>query len=482
MTRLSFTLWRVLPFLPSLLIGLAGLYLSRDLAFINQGDFDKVLGIFFGTVSAPDRDQILFAFGGTGLDKLDYFTSSTLLFGIGAYFQSMVRDNFDLQSFGDCAKIIIAASSIVLGATLSQRLDLSKVAGGTLAGVAAFLFFLPHNSALFNTLYTEYALFLTMPFLLALLVRDGNSWLSAVMLGLMAAIAGGAKTQFFYLPSLLIGCFLVIWPVQKRRPSMKVLVMLLAAQAASLIPLANNQYQQANFYHSTYFGSYMAASPDTLDRLGLTVEQRGCVGVDAWGNAYSGLDDATIEQGHSSCVSLKTISLNDVFRPYQIEPWILYKLIVAALPIHATTDYFHVDKDLHYLYELSSAERGERPTDLLVSAGKARTLLTPEIVAILLLVAVTTAILWVPQTAMAALFLALFVISQIVVCLIGEGVRDLGRHLSGAQFAVDLTVVIFLSQALLLSSRAFRLAFHSPPISKTCSGRRGRADPTNCRS
>ncbi|MEG2425063.1 SDR family NAD(P)-dependent oxidoreductase, partial [Glutamicibacter sp.] len=44
--------------------------------------------------------------------------------------------------------------------------------------------------------------------------------------------------------------------------------------------------------------------------------------------------------------------------------------------------------------------------------------------------------------AMGGLLLALFVVSQVVIVLLGEGVRDMSKHLWAAQLALDMLVVL----------------------------------------
>jgi hypothetical protein len=52
------------------------------------------------------------------------------------------------------------------------------------------------------------------------------------------------------------------------------------------------------------------------------------------------------------------------------------------------------------------------------------------------------------ETRAATLLLALFVPSQIVVSLLGEGVRDLSKHLAAAQLCLDLLWVLLVLQLL----------------------------------
>ena len=50
--------------------------------------------------------------------------------------------------------------------------------------------------------------------------------------------------------------------------------------------------------------------------------------------------------------------------------------------------------------------------------------------------------------ALAGLVLGLFVVSQIAITMLGEGVRDLSKHLWAAQWALDMLVLLLALQAL----------------------------------
>lgn len=58
------------------------------------------------------------------------------------------------------------------------------------------------------------------------------------------------------------------------------------------------------------------------------------------------------------------------------------------------------------------------------------------------------------------LFLNAFVYSQIVISLLGEGLRDLSKHLIAAQLALDLLVVVTVVNvaALVVAAMRRRLA------------------------
>jgi hypothetical protein len=59
------------------------------------------------------------------------------------------------------------------------------------------------------------------------------------------------------------------------------------------------------------------------------------------------------------------------------------------------------------------------------------------------------------DVAAAGLLLILIFISQVIVALLGEGVRDLSKHLAGAQYALDLMLTLALARASLAARRRF---------------------------
>ena len=56
----------------------------------------------------------------------------------------------------------------------------------------------------------------------------------------------------------------------------------------------------------------------------------------------------------------------------------------------------------------------------------------------------------------ATLILAVFIPSQFAVSLLGEGVRDLSKHLAGAQFSLDLLVVFLVLQLAAYAYQSYR--------------------------
>lgn len=53
--------------------------------------------------------------------------------------------------------------------------------------------------------------------------------------------------------------------------------------------------------------------------------------------------------------------------------------------------------------------------------------------------------------------LGVFAASQIVVSLLGEGVRDLGKHLAAGQYALDLAIAMLATLAIVHGTAALRM-------------------------
>ena len=131
---------------------------------------------------------------------------------------------------------------------------------------------------------------------------------------------------------------------------------------------------------------------------------------------------------------------------------VLLRLAEFALPHHFTAHYFPVYP--HYPY-LKRLDDGARPvTTLLTRMTAARDRFVTPLAPVLLLGGLGFFALsrrageGLRRLAVGGLILSLFIATQVVVALLGEGVRDLSKHLWGAQLALDLLLVLIVLQAI----------------------------------
>ncbi len=432
------------------LLAAALILLSSVFAYHNQGDFGRATGFFFADYEeyTPFR-AFRFHIMEPHLDARA-FNSSILMFGLGAWLQSFYSDHFDILTFSYLAKLVLVIECALFGALAAKAADLTKLQGVAIAASLAVIVFLPHNAAFLTTLYTEYALILALPALVALLMVGAQDWRHALLVSLLAAIAGAAKSQFFYVPTLVAFCLIVGWWLARERIRKRFLLMLLLAQALALGPITANQFAKINYYHSTFLGSYMAASEETLDKIGLPHDIRECIGVDVWDGKWRTMGQAKLEtEPGLNCFARVNQSFSDTLQVYLHEPGAFIRLLFEALPPHFTVNYFHLDRTYPYLYPIP--EQGFGWSEWMLALTDFRDWIGPALVPVLIAASVLLALFSYKAAPMrvSALFLSAFAVSQVVVALLGEGVRDLSKHLAGAQYAVDILVVVAALQILL---------------------------------
>ena len=128
----------------------------------------------------------------------------------------------------------------------------------------------------------------------------------------------------------------------------------------------------------------------------------------------------------------------------------------SALPYHFTTHYTHVYA--HFPYVTPRNGKDFKGGILLVKLSELREKTVTRLAVVLVILGLVVPFLRRPGQhrglGLSSLFLALFIISQIVVSLLGEGIRDLSKHLWAAQLALDFLVLTLLAQSVLWFTHA----------------------------
>lgn len=434
--------------LAAVAFGLFLLISSKTIGFMDQGDFARAISFFL--------DRPLDLSHGTVWTFRDppaapaELTTSVALFYLSALVQKLYSNVFSVYAMALAAKLFLLACLYRFSGQLAEQFGARRGARLALFVVLAISGFYAHNVALFNSFYMEYAFFLFLPVLLMGMGRTGRPR-SAALLVTGAFLCGGAKTQFFYVPLLVLVCLTVAGALERRWLSRTLVGGLLLAQAVCVLPLLTNPNAAANRYHATYLGSYPVLGEAQLRALGLSPEQIACVDVDAWGNRISEPGGDTFTAGFPTCVATQTISLSDVLRPYLLYPRALFDVFAVTLPRHLTVDYFHVDRKLAYIIPADGTSFGLGRW--LVGASALRDAATPAMAVVLVALGLLLPFLGRSRLGAASLFLSLFFLSQLLVVMLGEGMRDFSRHLSAAQFGLDLLLPLSVLQLLALFRR-----------------------------
>ena len=329
------------------------------------------------------------------------------------------------------------------------------------AGLAASL--MPYTAPFIGSFYGEAIFIVTFPAVVGFFVAGRKMTNVALLMMLLVVTAcATAKAQIFYLPALMLVlrilfglfCYLTM-------PHKRYFGILVASQILSLLPVLAGDYQQVNSHNSKYMGAYLATTPDELREMAIDPLDMACIGSDYWGNRIDFLKDTNPSSG-APCRSVNETMSLEIARIYINNPALLFRIVATAVPVHGTVDYFHLSKDNLYEQRTESS----RPGIFLegISAIRKRAISGLGIVWIpCVLATLSLCILPRSVSAMLVFFLAI-VVSQIAVVVVGEGVRDLSKHLLIAQYSVDIGVAVFICA---LVAFFFRSAWGANPRCRT---------------
>lgn len=427
-----------------LLLGLAALVQARGLFFIDQGDFDRVAWYF---LEKPlDENHRIWQFKAV-FEKLR-FDIPGLIFGIPAHIQKLYWLEYNLAFSALLGQLLMLTYAHLLSKKIAELAGLGLAGRIALLLIFSVSFFYSHNIAMLNSLYGEYIFMLALPLLVLGLVSlqqtvNLDSGYSLILFG--GFFMGMAKTQYFYIPALIaLTFFLMAW-IDKRKINYRFLTVLLVIQIVCFIPLKKNDFTQLNYYHSLYFGSYVVLDETELSALELPLESRLCIGTDAWGNRMSGLRGEKVEGGGKTCYKNQEIRISDVLRPYIIFPLTLVKMIRYSEAHWGTIQYFHVYPVSYYLKStLGPVDSG----NILVRLSLIRDRIFSGFILIMMALLGVASVSWRRIDGFvryASFFLGALFLSQLLVSVLGEGMRDLGKHMWAAQFSIDVMAALWLA-------------------------------------
>ena len=437
------------------------LHASSFIGFMNQGDFPRAVGGFLtvplDSIALPS--VLPFGYVWPFLESIPLPSlkdgSSVVWFWLMAQLQRVYSPYFDIFTMALVAKVYWLMLLHVIASRLTLILNWGALGQLTIFGGLSVACFAAHNVALLNSFYTEYVFFLSAPLLLlaatSACLQKRRLWYAA-----LALLAGSAKVQFFYVPTLLLFCLVISDLLEKRQIDKGLTTILVLIQIVCLIPFGANQFTQINRYHATYLGSYMVLSDSELAKLGLDERRQKCVGIDAHGNQLASPSATHYTSGFDHCYKLDQQKLSDVLVPYVLFPDVALRLWKNALVPHFTVQYFHVSKELPFTVPTNG--RSYRTGQWLVEVTALRDRWISRNVLLLIVASGLVLPFLYPRRAphplrVPSLFLSLFMLTQILISVLGEGVRDLSRHLSAAQFGLDLLLIVCALQMVLLSRR-----------------------------
>ena len=349
----------------------------------------------------------------------------------------------DARPSGSGRDAIVVALAAFVGATLALPLILAA-----------------HNAALLGSFYPEIAFIVALPFVVAAMLMPASRG-AHLLLFASTAMAAMSKAPFFYLPLLVAA---TLWWTERQRVATAAAsssnrrgawIALAAAQLLALVVLARGEFKAMNAHHATFLGSDYGLTPAQLEAAGLPSAYHHCIGVDFWGNHVATPDATTAGPTPDGCASLPTRTMGQALGRWLRDPQDFLALGLQSLPLHSRADYFHITTTAPYRHRVG----GGAATELLEATSRARDLflrgIGMPITALALLAAALLPFGRTLQRARAPIaLLSAFALSQVVVSLLGEGVRDLGKHLAAGQYAIDLALAMLIVVGVVAATRA----------------------------
>lgn len=413
---------------------------TKNVYMLNTGDFHRAIFPFMPPIPSFRHDMSLKyplyeEFWGIG--KYAYrSTYSYILYFVAGIFK-LATDQLDARILS----AILKSAYVVVLFTLYKKICAHKI------GIIDYLTFVflaifmcsSSNIAFFPSFYQEQVLLLCMPAMVICLLHRKNSLPTVFAFAISAFIIGGSKSQFFYLPICLLA-FTFYFNNYKKTLA----VSLLIAQVFSIaFVLHSSGATNYNKYHSAYYGIYAFEKMNGI-KPPKEIDDK-CIGIDAWGGQLDKERGSHRSAFGESCYNKnRDVSFMDSIKEYIKHPSIILKLpFDSIVRDNLVTDYIHVAKTIKVIIDDKDSWSSK------VTRAKDDAFGIYRMIIMLAIVLVFFSIKSLRSMSVPIAFVGVFGISQFYISFLGEGYRDLSKHLFGMSFSFDL--MLFITVAFLLA-------------------------------
>lgn len=421
--------------------------LNKGVNAINTGDYYRVLFAMidlspnvFQQFSKDVTQSIKLKNEFSSLGAIDYPSTYTYLLYLFLSVVKVFSDSINVQTIFVLNEILYAVTLVVFYRMVAQTF-FPDFAGQKMMMPLLFVCGIPlisrSNVGFSHSFYQESILLLCVPLILTFFVAPRRK--HSLILSLIGLFClSTSKSQFFYLPTVY--CVVLLLMNIRNKKNVCVVVGVIQIIALSFV-LSSSGATNLNQYHSSYYGVYVLEQ--SLDYEMPSDLKVACVGVDAWGNKYDLRKGAVREQSNVDLACFKNAVSGSTFKgtflEYVKHPSLIFDTFFnKGLYEQFSRDYVHVYKE-HVLFF-----GGQYPISKNIDLWKdaifhgAFKIVFP-IVGTLIIV-----LLLGKETIPLMLFLNLLFYSQIFVSFLGEGYRDLSKHLFSSNLASDYLMFILL--------------------------------------
>lgn len=413
------------------------IHLSKDIFLINTSDFARAVFPFIdGVKSFSKENTLIFPFKNNfqSISHYNYISSYSYMLYAYAYVVSIFTNFLDMRLLSAVLKgiYIFVVYKLYLHLTVEK-----KIASKFLFVIFSLVLFSSSNLSMFNSFYQEQVLLIFLPLTMLLIHRDDNKGIYSFFL--VIGLISTSKSQFAFTPLIFIIYYSLFY---RNRLRLRVGLSLACLLLSMLCILFSKGAVNLNKYHSSYYGAYQLMQnkelilPDNVDA--------DCVGVDAWGNKYDNQKGAVHTDIGMTCFNNKKFSFDDTISVFLKNPSLLITLPYdKGIRQQYTENYIHVYNSFLLI---------ENNSGLLYDITKIKDFLFKEIrFSALLLAFFSSFFLRNKKVRGVIFFLSAFGTSQLYISFLGEGYRDLSKHLFGMNISFDLllfTVICILSNRL----------------------------------
>ncbi|MDI3415706.1 hypothetical protein [Pantoea sp. V106_11] len=408
-------------------------FTSTSLIMMNTGDYYRSVFPFIESIpnfsnNLPFSYPLKESF--SPLDSYEYKSSYSLIIYAYASLVHIFSNTFSITLYSSILKFfyVIIASFLFL--------KIAEIEDKKLLFVSYLLCIAPlissSNLAFFGSFYQEQVLLILLPLLLlSVNKRTTEAYLTTF---LSVTIIACSKGQFFYFPAILF-CYYLIY--DRKGMLLKIPLVAISLALSFLCMMFTTSTVAYNKYHSVYFGVY------EYERMnGIELPEgadKNCVGIDSWGNRFdlkSGVVSTSI--GEECFNKHKDATFKETIDEILKHPSMLLKLpFDDGVKTQLTENYFHVYKAMPLI--INNNGFYEKITNV-------KDALFKNIRFFLLVLALVFSLALRNAKISGLLFLCSSLgISQFYISFIGEGYRDMDKHLFGMNFSFDMAVFLVIA-------------------------------------
>lgn len=406
-------------------------FLSKDIFLVNTSDFGRAVDLFLNGVNNFSKDSgLVFDLKENfkSIGHFKYISSYSYLLYLYAYITSLYTNMLDMRLLGAILKMAFIIALYFVFKKLSGR----KGKSADFIFIALSLLLVSSsNLSMFNSFYQEQVLLICIPLIIIYMERRDTKGI--VLMYTFLAILTTSKSQFALTPLIFI-LHQVIFDRHKLK--LKISLSLLCLLLGVLCITFSKGAVSLNKYHSNYYGIYQLMKNNKVE-LPENVDLE-CVGVDAWGNKYDIAKGALSSDIGEICYKKNiNTSFSDTIKSFLGNP-----LLILTLPYDLgmkeqyTENYIHVFKSFHLI------ENNHGPLAMITSI---KDYLFKDVrFSVLFISMVLSIFLKNEYYRQVIFFISSFGASQLFLAFLGEGYRDLSKHLFGMNISFDLLVFTVL--------------------------------------